>query len=71
MTVRMAESAPGEVAEIDFGRLGLVYDPVTQKRRFHHALIVTLLHHAHILKFGPRSWRSKEKTALRPTGTES
>jgi transposase len=47
VTVRMAESAPGEVAEIDFGRLGLVYDPVTQKRRFHHALIVTLLHSRH------------------------
>ena len=47
LTVRMAESAPGEVAEIDFGRLGLVFDPVTEKRRVHHALIVTLLHSRH------------------------
>jgi len=47
VTVRMAESAPGEVAEVDFGRLGLVFDPVTQKRRVHHALIVTLTHSRH------------------------
>jgi len=35
------------------------------------AMLDRLLHHAHILKFGPRSWRSKEKTSLRPKGTES
>lgn len=41
-TVRMAESAPGEVAEVDFGRLGLVPDPVSGRDRVLHALIVTL-----------------------------
>ena len=30
-TVRMAETAPGEVAEVDFGRLGLFYDPVVRR----------------------------------------
>ena len=35
------------------------------------AMLDRLLHHAHILKCGPRSWRSKEKTGLRPTATES
>ena len=32
-TVRMRESAPGEVAEMDFGRLGLIEDPATGRRR--------------------------------------
>jgi len=41
-TVRMAESAPGEVAEVDFGRLGLIPDPATGRNRILHALIVTL-----------------------------
>lgn len=42
VTVRMAETAPGEVAEVDFGRLGLVYDPASGKNRVLHALVVTL-----------------------------
>ena len=32
-TVRMEDTAPGEVAELDFGRLGLVPDPETGRRR--------------------------------------
>ncbi len=32
------------------------------------ALLDRLLHHAHVLKCGPRSWRSKEMTALQPKG---
>ena len=32
-TVRMAESAPGEVGELDFGRLGLAPDPETGRHR--------------------------------------
>jgi transposase len=47
ITVRRAESAPGEVAEVDFGRLGLVFDRESGKPRVHHALIVTLLHSRH------------------------
>jgi transposase len=46
-TVRMAETAPGEVAEVDFGRLGLVWDAKSQRRRVHHALLVTLVHSRH------------------------
>ena len=37
-TVRMGESAPGEVAEMDFGRLGLIEDPATGRRRVVWAL---------------------------------
>lgn len=46
-TVRMAEVAPGEVVEIDFGRLGLVYDATVDRRRRLWALIVTLVHSRH------------------------
>ena len=35
------------------------------------AMLDRLLHHAHVLKCGPRSWRSKEKTALQPKGAQS
>lgn len=46
-TVRMAEPAPGEVAEVDFGRLGLIYDPAAGRNRVLHALIVTLARSRH------------------------
>lgn len=46
-TVRVAEVRPGEVAEVDFGRLGLIPDPATGKRRALHALIVTLVFSRH------------------------
>lgn len=47
VTVRMAETAPGEVAQADFGRMGLVFDPQTGKRRVLHALVVTLVFSRH------------------------
>jgi transposase len=47
VTVRVADVAPGELAEIDFGRLGLVYDPERERRRFLWVLIVTLVHSRH------------------------
>jgi transposase len=47
LTVRMAEVAPGELAEVDFGRLGLVHDPQSARSRVAHALIVTLVHSRH------------------------
>jgi transposase len=43
-TVRMAECAPGEVAEVDFGRLGLLEDPEAGRKRLLHALVVTLVY---------------------------
>ncbi len=41
-TVRVAEGEPGEVAEVDFGRLGLVEDRESGRQRVLHALVVTL-----------------------------
>ena len=46
-TVRMGESAPGEVAEMDFGRLGLAEDPETSRRRVVWALIIVLTYSRH------------------------
>ena len=47
ITVRVAEVAPGELAEVDFGRLGLVRDPDSGRRRVAWALLVTLAHSRH------------------------
>ena len=33
VTVRMEDTPPGEVVEVDFGRLGLIHDPETGRRR--------------------------------------
>lgn len=47
VTVRVADVAPGELAEVDFGRLGLAYDADTDRRRVAWALLVTLAHSRH------------------------
>jgi hypothetical protein len=47
LTVRMAEPLPGEVAEVDFGRMGLVFDPAEDRRRVLHALLITLCYSRH------------------------
>lgn len=46
-TVRMADTSPGEVAEMDFGRLGLVWDSHTGRRRVAWALVIVLTHSRH------------------------
>lgn len=47
ITVRMAECAPGELAEVDFGRLGLVPDPDGEGRRTLWGMPVVLGHSRH------------------------
>ena len=47
ITVRMADCEPGEVAEVDFGKLGLIPYPETGRRRTAWALIVTLGYSRH------------------------
>jgi hypothetical protein len=46
-TVRVAGVEPGELAEVDFGRMGLIRDPATGKRRVVYALVVTLVFSRH------------------------
>ena len=43
----MRDTPPGEVAEVDFGRLGLIHDPDTGRRRTVWALIVVLTYSRH------------------------
>jgi transposase len=43
VTVRMADTLPGEVAQVDFGKMGLVFDPEAGRNRVLHALVVTLV----------------------------
>ena len=45
--MRMEDTPPGEVAEVDFGRLGLIQDPETGRRRTAWALIVVLGYSRH------------------------
>lgn len=47
VTVRMADTAPGEVAQVDFGRMGLVFDPETGRNRVLHALVTVLVYSRH------------------------
>jgi transposase len=41
VTVRVADGAPGRELQVDFGRMGLIGDPATGRRRVLHALIFT------------------------------
>jgi transposase len=47
ITVRMADTKPGEVAEVDFGRLGIIYDPASGRNRVLYALVITLVYSRH------------------------
>ena len=46
-TVRMEQSGPGEVAELDFGRLGFIQDQETGRRQAVWALLVVLAYSRH------------------------
>ncbi|HUV57868.1 MAG TPA: IS21 family transposase, partial [Acidimicrobiales bacterium] len=39
-TVRVADGEPGQELQTDFGRMGMLFDPHTNRRRVVHALIV-------------------------------
>lgn len=41
VTVRVADGEPGRELQVDFGRMGLIGDPATGRRRVCHALIFT------------------------------
>ncbi|HEU5306801.1 MAG TPA: IS21 family transposase [Acidimicrobiia bacterium] len=40
-TVRVADGEPGDECQIDFGRMGLLFDPAAERNRVLHALIFT------------------------------
>ncbi len=47
LTVRVSDCGPGEVAQVDFGRLGLVLKPDVNQRKVIYALLVTLVYSRH------------------------
>ena len=57
-TVRVADSEPGQELQTDFGRMGVIFDPHTNRRRVVHALIVVAVWSRHMffwLTFGQRT----------------
>jgi len=46
-TVRMADTEPGEVAEADFGRLGLMLDPQSGRRRQVLGMVIVMAYSRH------------------------
>jgi len=47
-TLRVADGKPGVECQVDFGRLGVMHDPVTGRRRAVHALIFTAVYSRHM-----------------------
>ena len=62
-TVRMGESPPGEVAELDFGRLGYICDPDSGRRRTVWALMVVLSYSRHCFVWPTHSQRLEDVIA--------
>ena len=62
-TVRMAYTEPGEVAEADFGRLGMITDPVTGKRKVVWALIIVLSYSRHCFVWPTHSQKLEDVIA--------
>jgi transposase len=57
-TVRVADAEPGQEAQTDFGRMGVMFDPHTNRRRVVHALIVVAVWSRHMfvwLSYGQRT----------------
>jgi transposase len=46
-TVRVADGEPGDELQIDFGRMGLIFDPASGRDRVVHALIFTAVFSRH------------------------
>jgi hypothetical protein len=46
-TVRMADTAPGEMAEVDFGHFGLISDPQTGRKRHAWGMLIVLGYSRH------------------------
>ena len=62
-TVRMEGTEPGEVAEVDFGRLGQIHDPDMGRRRLAWALIVVLAYSRHSFVWPTLSQRLEDVIA--------
>ena len=63
VTVRMEDTAPGKVAELDFGRLGLIQDPETGRRRAVWTLLLVLSYSRHCFVWPTFSQRLEDVIA--------
>ena len=50
-TVRLADGEPGSELQVDFGRMGLLFDLATSRNRVVHALIFTAVYSRHLFVF--------------------
>lgn len=50
-TVRVADGEPGSECQVDFGKMGLLFDPETDRRRVVQALIFTACYSRHCFVF--------------------
>ena len=57
-TVRVADGEPGAECQVDFGRMGLIFDPETDRRRVAQALIFTAVLLAALLRLADASART-------------
>ena len=62
-TVRMEDTPPGEVAEADFGRLGMISDPATGRRQAVWAMVIVLCHSRHCFVWPMRSQKLEDVIA--------
>ncbi len=62
-TVRMEDTPPGEVAEADFGRLGMITDPATGRRRAVWAMVIVLCHSRHCFVWPMQSQKLEDVIA--------
>lgn len=46
-TVRMPDTEPGEMAEMDFGRLGMLWDPESGRKRLAWVMVIVLCYSRH------------------------
>jgi hypothetical protein len=71
-TVRVADGKPGKEVQVDFGRLGLVPDPASGRRRVAQGLIFTAVYSRHMFVY-PTLRQTLERWWLgsRPRGCSS
>ncbi|MCA1835185.1 MAG: IS21 family transposase [Actinobacteria bacterium] len=50
-TVRVADGKPGDELQVDFGRLGLIPDPIRGGRRVVHGLVFTAVYSRHLFVY--------------------
>ena len=62
-TVRMEDTPPGEVAEADFGRLGMITDPATGGRKAVWAMVIVLCHSRHCFLWPMQSQKLEDVIA--------